>query len=402
MAEKPTFSRPLYQTLHERVLETRRFLQVLVGPRQTGKTTLAQQLLTSLAIPSHYASADEPALKDRVWIDQQWEVVRAKVRAADPAQPALLILDEVQKIPGWSETVKRLWDEDSVSGLGVQVVILGSSALLMQHGLSDSLAGRFEIIPAPHWSLAEMQQAFGWGVEEYIFYGGYPGAAGLIDDHERWARYIIDALIEPTIARDILLMQRVDKPALLRRVFELGCSYSGQVLSYQKMQGQLQDAGNTTTLAHYLDLLRAVGLLRGLPKYAGQYVRQRASSPKLQVLNTALMTAPSQRTFEAAREDTDYWGRLVESAVGASLANGLQGTQAELYYWSGRNGEVDFVLRRGECVVAIEVKSGRRKTGLPGIEAFAAAFPVTRKLLVGAQGISWQEFLLTPPVEWLG
>ena len=402
MAEKPIFIRPLYQTLHERVLETRRFLQVLVGPRQTGKTTLAQELLTSLVVPSHYASADEPALKDRVWIDQQWEVGRAKARAGDPAQPSLLILDEIQKIPGWSETVKRLWDEDTANGLGLQVVILGSSALLMQHGLFDSLAGRFEIIPVPHWSLAEMQQAFGWGVEEYIFYGGYPGAAGLIDDYQRWARYILDALIEPTIGRDILLMQRVDKPALLRRVFELGCSYSGQVLSYQKMQGQLQDAGNTTTLAHYLDLLRAAGLLAGLPKYAGQYVRQRASSPKLQVLNTGLMTAPSQRTFAEAREDTDYWGRLVESAVGASLANGLQGTQAELYYWSGRNREVDFVLRRGERVVAIEVKSGRRKTSLPGIEAFAAAFPVTRKLLVGAQGISWQEFLLTPPVEWLG
>ncbi len=197
-------------------------------------------------------------------------------------------------------------------------------------------------------------------------------------------------------------MQRVDKPALLRRVFELGCSYSGQVLSYQKMQGQLQEAGNTTTLAHYLGLLRAAGLLAGLSKYAGQHVRQRASSPKLQVLNTALMTAPSQRTFEEARQDTDYWGRLVESAVGASLANGLQGTQAELCYWSGRNREVDFVLRRGERVVAIEVKSGRRKTSLSGIEAFATAFPVSRKLLVGAQGISWQEFLLTPPVAWLG
>ena len=301
MAKKKTFTRSIYQTLHNRISEPRRFLQVLVGPRQTGKTTLAQQLLANLDIPSHYASADEPALKDRVWIDQQWEVMRAKIRAGEPDAPALLILDEIQKIPGWSETVKRLWDEDTAGGSELQIVILGSSALLMQHGLSDSLAGRFEIIPIPHWSLAEMQEAFGWEVEEYIFYGGYPGAATLIREHERWARYIIDALIEPTIARDILLMQRVDKPALLRRLFELGCSYSGQVLSYQKMQGQLQEAGNTTTLAHYLDLLRAAGLLAGLSKYAGQRVRQRASSPKLQVLNTALMTAPSQQTYEEAR-----------------------------------------------------------------------------------------------------
>ena len=197
MAKKKTFTRSIYQTLHNRISEPRRFLQVLVGPRQTGKTTLAQQLLANLDIPSHYASADEPALKDRVWIDQQWEVMRAKIRAGEPDAPALLILDEIQKIPGWSETVKRLWDEDTAGGSELQIVILGSSALLMQHGLSDSLAGRFEIIPIPHWSLAEMQEAFGWEVEEYIFYGGYPGAATLIREHERWARYIIDALIEP-------------------------------------------------------------------------------------------------------------------------------------------------------------------------------------------------------------
>ena len=278
---------------------------------------------------------------------------------------------------------------------------LGPSALLMQRGLTESLAGRFEVIPVTHWSFAEMQQAFDWDVEAYIFYGGYPGAAPLIADHQRWARYIVEALIETTISRDILLMQRVDKPALLRRLFELGCAYSGQVLSYQKMLGQLQDAGNTTTLAHYLNLLQYAGLLAGLPKYAGQQVRQRASSPKLQALNTALMTAPSQRTLAEAKRDTDYWGRLVESAIGAALFNGLEGSQAELFYWSGRNREVDFVLRSGDVLVAIEVKSGRRKTSLPGLEAFCRTFPVTKKLLVGAQGISWQEFLLKPPAQWL-
>jgi predicted AAA+ superfamily ATPase len=223
----------------------------------------------------------------------------------------------------------------------------------------------------------------------------------LITEHQRWARYIVDTLVETTVSRDILLMQRVDKPALLRRLFELGCTYSGQVLSYQKMLGQLQDAGNTTTLAHYLHLLQAAGLLAGLPKYAGQQVRQRASSPKLQVLNTALMTAPSQRTFAEARDDREYWGRLTESAVGAALYNGLQGMQAELCYWSSGNREVDFVLRRGDVVVAIEVKSGRRQRPLPGLAAFAKTHHVTRKLLVGTEGMSWQDFLLTPPAVWL-
>lgn len=395
------FTRPMFTTLRQRLEEPRRFMQVLVGPRQTGKTTLSRQVMEALAFPSHYASADEPTLKDRVWIEQQWEVARTRSQSHGQLRPTLLVLDEIQKLPGWSETVKRLWDEDTASGVPLQVVILGSSALVVQHGLTESLTGRFELVPVPHWSFAEMQQAFGWDVEQYIFYGGYPGAAALIAEQERWARYVVDALIETTISRDILLMQRVDKPALLRRLFELGCAYSGQVLSYHKMLGQLQDAGNTTTLAHYLTLLHAAGLLTGLSKYAGQQVRRRASSPKLQVLNTALMTAPTSRTFADAQRDTAYWGRLVESAIGASLVNGTQGSQAELFYWSDRNREVDFVLRRGEVLVAIEVKSHRRKTSLPGIAAFCKAFPVTKTLLVGAQGISWEEFLLTPPVAWL-
>jgi hypothetical protein len=358
--------------------------------------------MSDLRIPSHYASADEPTLKDRAWIEQQWEAGRAKIASGKGKRTGLLVLDEVQKVTGWSETVKRLWDEDSALGLSLHVIVLGSSPLLVQRGLTESLAGRFEIIPIMHWSYTEMRGAFGWNVEQYVFYGGYPGAAALIGDHQRWSRYIIDSLIETTISRDILLMSRVDKPALLRRLFELGCSYSGQVLSYQKMLGQLQDAGNTTTLAHYLNLLEGAGLLAGLPKYAGQRVRQRASSPKLQVLNAALMTATSQLTLAEARQDTDYWGRLVESAVGASLANCVMGKNIQLFYWSGRNREVDFVLCRGKVLVTIEVKSGRRKTTISGVDEFSREFKVKRKLLVGPHGIALKDFLQTPPEKWLG
>jgi len=395
------FKRTNYRVLLDRLSEPRRFIQALSGPRQTGKTTLAQQIMDGSHFPSHYASADEPTLKDRTWIEQQWEAARAKITSADPLIKAVLILDEVQKISAWSETVKRLWDEDTSNGLRLHVIVLGSSPLLVQRGLTESLAGRFEVMPVTHWSLAEMQEAFGWNVEQYIFYGGYPGAADLIYDKQRWSNYIMNSLIETTIARDVLLMNRVDKPALLRRLFELGCSYSGQVLSYQKMLGQLQDAGNTTTLAHYLDLLGGAGLVEGLPKYAGQRVRQRASSPKLQVLNTALITAQSQLSIAEAKRNADYWGRLVESTVGASLVNGLRGKGIEVFYWSGRNREVDFVLSRGSSLVALEVKSGRRRTSLPGIEAFSKEFSVTRKLLVGTQGVPLREFLLTPPEEWL-
>ena len=392
------FTRPIHKEIIKRLDEPRRFIQVLSGPRQTGKTTLAHQVMASHNIPSHYASADEPTLKDRIWIEQQWGVARLKVK---PKKSALFVLDEVQKIGGWSETIKRLWDEDSASRLKLHLLILGSSPLLVHRGLTESLAGRFEIIPITHWSFLEMQEAFDWSVDDYIFYGGYPGAAALIDDQKRWSSYVKNSLIETTISRDILYMTRVDKPALLRRLFELGCSYSGQILSYQKMLGQLQDAGNTTTLAHYLDLLEGAGLLAGLSKYAGQRFRQRASSPKLQVLNTALITSQSLLSLEDAKQDKDFWGRLVESSIGASLMNGIKGESIELFYWSSRNREVDFILSGGENLVAIEVKSGRRKVTLPGIETFSKEFPVKKKLLVGAQGIPIADFLSTPPVEWL-
>ena len=395
------FLRSISNTLSERLEEPRRFIQALIGPRQTGKTTVARQIISGTKIPSHYASADEPVLKDRVWIGQQWEAARFRLKTGVTQEKGILVLDEVQKIPGWSETVKRLWDEDTADELPLHVVILGSSQLLMQQGLTESLAGRFEIVPITHWSFAEMRDAFGWDVNRYLFFGGYPGSAGLIEDQERWRRYIINSLIETTVSRDVLLMRRVDKPALLRRLFELGCSYSGQILSYQKMLGQLQDVGNTTTLAHYLNLLEGAGLIMGVQKYAGQKVRRKSSSPKLLVLNTALMSAISTFSFEEAKRRPDFWGHLVESSVGASIANAIRGRSLELSYWSSRNKEVDFVLSRGDAVVAIEVKSGRKKVSLPGLEAFSKEFPTKRKLLVGAQGIPLEEFLHLPVQEWL-
>lgn len=398
---KAHYKRDLFPTLLKRMQEPRRFLQVLAGPRQVGKTTLARQVAKELAVPVHYASADEPTLQDRVWLNQQWDIARSLTRKEHHAHSALLIVDEVQKVQGWSETVKRLWDEDSAAGLPLRVLMSGSSPLLVQKGLTESLAGRFEIIPVPHWSYTEMKASFGWSVEQYVYFGGYPGAASLIGDEDRWRRYIVDALIETTLSRDILLMSRVDKPALLRRLFQLGCDYSGQVLSYQKMLGQLQDSGNTVTLAHYLDLLKGAGLLAGLSKYAGQKVRQRGSSPKFQVFNTGLMTALAHTTFASIRTERDHWGRLVESAVGAHLLNSTVGTGIEVQYWLDRNREVDFVLFAGESVAAIEVKSGRRETLLPGIAAFTAAFPVKRQLLVGAQGIPLEEFLTQPAAHWL-
>ncbi len=330
----------------------------------------------------------------------QWE--RGRLAAAQAGDAgAVLALDEVQKVPGWSEAVKRLWDEDTRARLPLRVVVLGSAPLLVRQGLTESLAGRFELLHVPHWSYAEMGEAFGFTLDQYLYFGGYPGGAPLAEDPPRWHRYLFDALIETTISRDVLLMTRVDKPALLRRLFELGCRYSGQVLSYTKMLGQLHDAGNVTTLAHYLDLLSSAGVLTGVPKYAGAALRQRGSSPKLQVLNTALITAQSGLTPAEVRSDPELRGRLVESAVGAHLANAAAAGVCDLFYWRERNREVDFVLRAGRTVVAIEVKSGRAPDALPGLGAFMNAFRPRRALLVGSDGIPLEEFLRRPVQDWL-
>ena len=400
MSNSLKYSRPQTGELVQRLHEPRRFIQVVAGSRQVGKTTLAGQAARRSGLPTRHASADEPTLRNTQWLEQQWEAARSLADEAD-ANGALLVLDEVQKVTGWSEAVKHLWDTDSRTGRRLKVVLLGSAPLLVERGLGESLAGRFEMLRLPHWSFAEMRDAFAWSLDQYLFYGGYPGAAPLIRQPARWTRYVRDALIEPILSRDVLLLSRVDKPALLRRLLELGCAYSGQILSYTKMLGQLQDAGNTTTLAHYLDLLAGAGLVTGLQKYAGGVARRRASSPKLQVLNTALITAQAGITLGQARADHAFWGRLVESAVGAHLANAAATGECEVHYWRERNREVDFVLRAGRSLVAIEVKSGRAPETLPGMAAFSEAFRPTRKLLVGGDGIDLETFLTAPIGKWL-
>ena len=407
MSNPGTFRRPLVEELVARLREPRRFLQVVSGPRQVGKTTAARQAAERARLPTRYASADEPTLRGASWIEQQWEA--ARVLAARPATGedagAVLILDETQKFEGWSETVKRLWDEDTHAGLPLRVLILGSASLLVGRGLTASLAGRFRIVRFPHWSYPEMREAFGFSLDEYLTFGGYPGAASLRRQPARWAQYLRDAILEPVLSRDVLLLTRVDKPALLRRLLHLGCEFSGQIVSYTKMLGQLQDAGNTTTLAHYLDLLSGAGLLTGLQKYSGTALRQRGSIPKLQVRTTALMTAQAPTTPRRAATDPSFRGRLVESAVGAHLVAAAASGDLEVFYWRERDREVDFVVRGGDSLVAIEVKSGRSPRTLPGMDAFRRAFASTglrlRPLLVGGDGIPLESFLETPVERWL-
>lgn len=384
-----SYKRRIFDLLLARLGEDGKRIQVVSGPRQVGKTTVVRQALDASDRPQHYTSADDPALRDSAWLEAQWEEGR---RLSRDTPGAILAVDEIQKVTGWAETVKRLWDEDRRHDLRLQVVLLGSAALMVQRGLSESLTGRFELIRAPHWSFAEMRDAFGFSLDQFIHFGGYPGAADLIEDEQRWASYVLDSIVETTVSRDLLLLTRVDKPALLRSLFRLVCDYSGQIVSYQKLTGQLQDAGNTTTLAHYLDLLGAAGLAVGLEKYASGKVRQRHSTPKLLALDTGLVSAVSGYSFAESREDAERWGRLVETAVGAHL-HATRDPRADLLYWRDRGKEVDFLLQRGSQVTAIEVKSGRRRDGLPGLGAFESTFGPTKKLLVGGDGTPLEAFL---------
>jgi len=372
-------------------------IQIVVGPRQVGKTTAARQVAGRWAGPVRYAAADMLAGVGAGWIETQWHMAR---RAAVNG-PVLLVLDEVQKVAGWSEIVKALWDEDRATGNAVKVLLLGSSALLLARGTSESLAGRFFLHRCLHWSFPECREAFGWGLDDWLFFGGYPGAAPLIGEVEAWRAYVNDSLIETVLARDVLAMHSVAKPALLRQLFLLAARYPAHILSYNKMLGQLQDAGNTTTLAHYLRLLETAFLASGLERFSPAKPRRRGSSPKLVLWNNALVTALSLRDFEQSRSDPVWWRRLVENAVGAHLLNHLQGVSYDVAYWRERSNEVDFVVLSAGQPWAIEVKSGR-PARTPGLTALSRkASSRVRPLVVGSGGIPLQEFFSTDPRELL-
>ena len=412
-----SYQRSQVTALSHRLDEVPSRIIAVFGPRQTGKTTIVRQALGQIPQQSLYLAVDEPdsptfvfdpdlvgrdtmlapQVRNTEWLVRNWELARSQAERSEAG--FVLVLDEIQKVPDWSETVKGLWDADRARECPLRVVILGSAPLLLQSGLSESLAGRFESLRVAHWSFPEMSRAFDFTLDEYLYFGGYPGAAPLVRDQDRWRDYVLQGLVQPNIERDILSMTRVDKPALLKRLFELGAEYSGQILSYNKMLGQLTNAGNTTTLARYLDLLASAGLLAGLPNHSNQPHRRRGSSPKLNVLNTALMTAGSGYAFAEARADRSFWGRVVESAVGAHLYN-TEASDIGLQYWRKNQHEVDFVLQRGPRVVAIEVKSGPQRRNTSGMAEFEKQFSPVCSLVVGADGIPLNEFLNEPAEHW--
>jgi len=392
-----TYKMPLYHTLVDALSRPLPVMHVLIGPRQVGKTTLARQIEAAIAMPTVYASADSPVPLDSAWIETQWRRATAQAQAADT--PVLLILDELQKVRGWSETIKFLWD-GRATGPEIRVLFLGSSALLMQEGLSESLAGRFFLHRCGHWAYQECQEAFGWRLEQWLFFGGYPGAAVFIDNEADWKRYVTDSLIETVLARDVLQMSRVAKPVLLRHLFGLAATLPAQCVSYTKMLGQLHDAGNTTTLAHYLKLLESAFLASGLELFSQGVQRKRGSSPKLLLWNNALINALSTKSFAETLADPVWWGRLVENAVGAHLCATFAAANSAVTYWREGNHEVDFIVAREANLWAVEVKSGRSGKAA-GLTRFCARYPQARPLMVGGQGIPLEEFFRTPPTTWL-
>ena len=411
------FTRPHLVELEARLREEPRFIINIAGPRQCGKTTLVRQALQRVDRSSLYLAADEPPSPfgegpsriglvpnranampsepiDVTWLVRNWENARKK--ALDSDKGFILVLDEIHHVQGdWSKAVKGLWDKDRHEELPLHVVLLGSAPWLMQRGLSESLMGRFETIQLPHWSFPEMANAFGFTLDQFIFFGGYPGSAPLVHAEDRWKSYILNSLIEAVLEKDALALRKVQKPALLRQLLEFGCECSGKILSLDKVLGQLQDAGNRATLKQYMDLLSQVGLIRSLQSYRRSTVAQQRSSPKFAVLNTALMSASSELTFDQAKADPAKWGWYVESAVGAHLCNTAT-KLVQVYYWRNRQGmEVDFVVRFGHSLAAVEVKSGSRRRSTSGLDAFKEKHVEAQTLVVGTGGIPLEEFLST-------
>ena len=391
------------ETVRSRLSEKRRFIEVIAGPRQVGKSTIIADVLSTISIPYVSVSADDISITGSAWLNGIWTRARYLERQHGES---LIVIDEIQKVDNWSEVVKGLWDEDTRTKANIRVLLSGSSRLLLMKGLSESLEGRFELIPVPHWSYKEMRDVFDITLDEFIYLGSYPGPVDLIRDERRWKSYIRDSIVEPSILRDIMMLTPIQKPALLRQLMELGSYYSGQIVPFDHMLGQLADAGNTTTLASYLELLRQSGLLAGLQKYSGSEIRRRASSPKLQVFNNALMSSRHPLGFHAAMQDEAFWGRLVESAVGTHLLNSIIGEDVDLGYWREGQAEVDFILYNGLSAVAFEVKSGHRTHGR-GLDAYLKRYPRSAIYTISSQGstssftIPLEEFLLGDPMAYM-
>ncbi len=382
------FERSIVGILRERMSEPRHAMQVVVGPRQTGKTTAVRQAMDGIDKPVRFVRVSQDILTTREWLRREW----GEARRLAAKEPTIFVVDEIQMVPQWSSVVKALWDEDTDSSLPLQVILTGSSSLLLQKGLRESLAGRFELIRCLQWDFAEMEEAFGYTLDEYLYFGGYPGSAAYKKDPNRWLDYMQNSIIAPSVFKDVIVLERVNRPELMEALFTLGCAYSGQELSYRKILGQLDDSGNVSTIARYLTLLGDAGMLQGISKYAEKLLKTRASSPKFMVFDTSLMVASYGRRRSELLSDPERRGRLVESAVGAYLLRHGLADHFDVNWWRDGNDEVDFVIHDGEACTAIEAKGGSVKA-LDGLNRFIAEHPDAHSVVVGSANASLEAFL---------
>jgi predicted AAA+ superfamily ATPase len=382
-------------------------IQLLSGPRQVGKTTLLLELAEELGAAALYAPADAPeavlpGFWERLW-DQAEEV-------AGKAGRAVVLLDEAHLVPDWAGRLKGVWDRLRRKKLPIQIVATGSSALRLASGSRESLAGRFERITLTHWSAASLAQVFKLSPEvaalTIVEEGSYPGAFELRSDRARWSAYLRDAIVGPAIGRDILALAAVRRPALLRQVFGACASSPAQIVSLQKIQGQLQDAGALETIAHYLALLEEAYLVAPIQKYAARAARRRNAPPKLVTLSNALSAAVDPRGAPSQKAEPDRFGAWVENACLAHAWNAGQ----QVSYWREEPLEVDGILEGSWGSWAIEVKTGGfQASDLKGLLELTRRHRALRPLVIceqsrigtaertGVSAISWQQFLLDGP-----
>ena len=347
-----------------RMDETSPLLQIIQGPRQVGKTTALQQYYDSnhKRTPIHFVSGD--VISSALWIQEQWQIARDAEK--------ILIIDEIQKIPNWSEMIKKLWDEDKRKRLKPKCILTGSSSLSLQKGLSESLTGRFESISANHWSYQQSNQLHIMDLDEYLIYGGYPKSYSFMKDKKRWVDYITHSIVETVIGKDILMQAYVKSPALFRQAFYLLTSFPAQVISYNKLLGQLQDKGNIDLIKSYIELYESAYLIKTIQKFSGSEIRKKTSSPKI------IIMAPALASFHRIESLTDdERGRIFESAVGAEFIK----AQFKPYYWADGDYEVDFVLEYKKNLIAIEVKSGKKKRS-SSLEVFKKKYPTVKIIYI--------------------
>ena len=371
-----TINLPFLKQLDVNIAAKNSLIQVIIGPRQVGKTTtILNYLEQHLKNKAHYVSADQIFHSTPQWVEEQWRFAHQ--------QNKMLIIDEIQKCENWPEIIKSLWDEFKRKKIELKCVLLGSSSLQIQKGLTESLTGRFQLIYAYHWNYKESHDGYGLNFEQYLKFGGYPGSYQFLNT-QNWESFVKNSIVSTVIEKDILQYSTVKSPTLFKQAFEILISYPAQEISYTKLLGQLQNKGNVELIKYYIRLYEGAFLVRSLEKFSNKKIKIKTSSPKI------LPMAPCLYFLNILDEySSEERGHAFELLVGTQLVR----TGHELYYWREGKYEVDYILKKGKKIWAIEVKSGRNKT-TSGLQKFRDEYPHSSAVLISPD--NYQEFEKDP------